>query len=123
MTQATGRDALLTAFDRLLDKASKKLNMHCSFEDRIKAKQTFIDRFHHVLKVADVVDLPIAERTIEKMERSIDAVSPTEVATYLASGPVAHHMQEVMRSIALKAAEEKVLEHYLSQADDEFGGN
>ena len=45
----TGREALLQAFDRLFDRAAKKLNVECSAEERELAKKQFEDRFAALL--------------------------------------------------------------------------
>jgi len=41
------------------------------------------------------------------------------------AGPliVARHVQELIRQLALRAAEQRLAEHMANQADDAFGGN
>jgi hypothetical protein len=57
------------------------------------------------------------------MESAIDDLSPAHIAGYLAVGPLAVHLHKVMRSIAAKAAEQRLLEQLITQADDRYGGN
>jgi hypothetical protein len=57
------------------------------------------------------------------MEAAIDELPPAYVAAHLATGPLALHVQEFMRSLAVRAAEERLLEHLADRADDSYGGN
>jgi len=57
------------------------------------------------------------------MEAAIDELSPAYIAAHLATGPLALHVQEFIRSIAVRAAEQRVLEHLANRADDTYGGN
>jgi hypothetical protein len=124
MTEPTGRDALLSAFDRLFDRAATKLNIECSESERAEAKKSFTDRYAEALNVLEKADFPaIPEPAMEHMEQAIDGLSPAYIAAHLATGPLALHVQEFMRQIALRAAEQRLLEHLTSQTDDRFGGN
>jgi len=53
MTNLRGREALLTAFDRLFDRAASKLNFTCSAEDREEARRSFSERFEQALELVD----------------------------------------------------------------------
>ena len=41
----------------------------------------------------------------------------------LASIPLAHQGHEMMRQVAYRAAEQRLLDHLIQQADDRYGGN
>ena len=115
---------MLTAFDRLFDRAAGKLNLECSDEDRAEAKKYFSDRYDEALKFIDQAAFPaIPDATMARMEQAIDGLSPAYVAAHLATGPLALHVQEFMRQIALRAAEQRLVEHLAGQADDRYGGN
>jgi hypothetical protein len=120
----TGREALLTAFDQLFEKAAAKLNVQCSAEDKAEAKRHFAERFSAALEIAGKVHVPeIPAEVIAAMEQAIDHLSPAQVVGYLASIPLAQQAQEMLRTIAYRAAEQRLLEHLISQADDQYGGN
>ena len=119
-----GKGAVLSAFDRLFDRALDKLDFECSGEDKEKARQRFVERYDEALQVFDELgDFEVGEAAIEDMEAAIDGLSPAELAGYLAAVPLSMKMQESMRAIALRAAETRLLEHLVSQADDSYGGN
>jgi len=90
MIESKGTKALLTAFDRLFQRAAGKLNL---------------------------------AYTEEEQNEAIDELSPAAVAGHLATGPLVLHLQEIMQRIALRAAEQRVLERLVSQADERYGGN
>lgn len=120
----TGREALLQAFDRLFDVAAKKLNVVCTPEERAEAKDQFARRFDSALEVAggvQVAELPGA--VLEEMEGAIAQLSPAELAGVIASVPLAQQTQEMLRSIAFRQAEQRLLEHFAAQADNRYGGN
>ncbi len=122
--ETRGRDAVLSAFDRLLDRAISKLNFRCTPQEKDEAKRHFVERYDEALRLVDQADLPeIPEAAIEKMEAALDKLSPAHVAGYLAAGPLAMHVQESMRTIALRAAEQRLIEHLVGQADETYGGN
>jgi hypothetical protein len=124
MTEPTGRDALLTAFDRLFDRAADKLHIECSDADRAEAKKYFTDRYDEALQLIDKAAFPaISEDSMQRMEQAIDGLSPAYIAAHLATGPLALHVQEFMRQLALRAAEQRLVEHLTSQAEDRYGGN
>jgi hypothetical protein len=120
----TGRDALLQAFDRLFDAAARKLNVVCTPEERAEAKEQFANRFETALDIAkrvEVGELPGA--VLESMEEAIAQLSPAELAGVIASVPLAQQTQEMLRAIAFRQAEQRLLEHFALQADTRYGGN
>lgn len=124
MTTPKGREVLLSAFDRLFDRAADKLKLDCSTEERAAAKRYFTDRYDDALQMLDQADFPpIAEPVMARMEAAIDELSPAYVAAHLATGPLALHVQEFMRALAVRAAEQRLIEHLASRADDTYGGN
>ena len=124
MTSPTGREVILTAFDRLFDRAADKLHLECSAEERAEAKRFFTERYDDALQVLDDAEFPaIPEPTLARMEAAIDELSPAYIAAHLATGPLALHVQEFMRSLAMRAAEQRLLEHLADRADDSYGGN
>jgi hypothetical protein len=124
MTSPTGREILLTAFDRLFEKAADKLQLECTPEQRAEAKRFFAERYDDALKILDNAEFPaIEEPVLTRMEAAIDELSPAYIAAHLATGPLALHVQEFIRSIAVRAAEQRVLEHLANRADETYGGN
>ena len=124
MSEPTGREVLLTAFDRLFDRATEKLSLECTAEERAEAKRFFTERYDDALQVLDQAQFPaIDEPVMANMEAAIDKLSPAYIAAHLATGPLALHVQEFMRSLAVRAAEQRVLEHLASRAEDAYGGN
>ena len=120
----TGKEAVLLAFDRLFDKAASKLRIACSQDEKNEAKRQFAARFSAALDVAGGVTVPeIPEEVMQNMEQAIDHLSPAQVVGYLAAIPLAHQTQEMLRAIAYRAAEQRLLEHLISQTDDRYGGN
>ncbi len=53
----TGREAMLQAFDRLFDRAAKKLNVECSVEEKEQAKKQFENRFAALLESLQQVNV------------------------------------------------------------------
>ncbi len=120
----TGRDALLQAFDRLFDAAAKKLNVVCSDEERADAKADFARRFGTALEMAKRIDVPeLPADVVSAMESAIAQISPAELAGVLASIPLARQTQEMLRVLAYREAEQKLLEHFALQAEARYGGN
>lgn len=120
----TGKDALLNAFDHLFERAAAKLHVECSAEEKAEAKRNFSERFSAALEIAGQISVPeIPREVIGAMEQAIDQLSPAQVVGYLASIPLAQQAQEMLRTIAYRAAEQRLLEHLVSQADDKYGGN
>ena len=124
MSEPTGREVLLTAFDRLFDRAAEKLHLECTAEERAEAKRFFTERYDEALQVLDQAQFPaIDEPVMANMEDAIDKLSPAYIAAHLATGPLALHVQEFMRTLAVRAAEQRVLEHLASRAEETYGGN
>lgn len=120
----TGREALLQAFDRLFERAARKLSVTCTPEQRAEAKQQFEQRFRGALEMAKMVEIPeLPEEVVNAMEEAIDRLSPADIAGLMASIPLAQQTQEMMRAIAYRQAEQRLLEHLISQADTRYGGN
>ncbi len=120
----TGKEAVLQAFDRLFDKAAAKLRIECNEGEKAEAKRHFAARFSAALDVAGEISMPeIPEDVMRGMEEAIDHLSPAQVVGYLAAIPLAHQAQEMLRTIAYRAAEQRLLDHLVGQADDRYGGN
>jgi hypothetical protein len=124
MTHGENREAMLAAFDRLFDRAASKLNFESTAEEREAARNNFASRFDDTLGGVENIDLPaVNEAALARMETAIDEISPAYMATYLATAPLAMYLQETLRRIAVRAAEQRVIEHLVSQADTLYGGN
>jgi hypothetical protein len=124
MTDVRGKAAVLMAFDRLFERAASKLNLECTVEEREAAKRSFVERYQPALDLVEQAALPaIPEPALAAMEAAIDQLSPAFIAAHIATLPLAVHVQESMRQIALHAAEQRLLEHLATQADDRYGGN
>lgn len=120
----TGREALLQAFDRLFDAASKKLQVTCTPEERAEAKEQFARRFDPALALAQNVEVgEIPSNVVDAMEDAIAQLSPAELAGVIASVPLAQQTQDMLRAIAFRQAEQRLLEHLAQQADTRYGGN
>ena len=118
------KQAVLTAFDRLFDRAASKLSIDCSEEEKAEAKRHFEERFSAALQIAGELDAPeLPEDVMVHMEEAIDHLSPAQVVGHLASIPLAHQTQQMLRTLAYRAAEQRLLEHLAGQADDRYGGN
>jgi hypothetical protein len=101
----TGHEALLQAFDRLFEKAARKLSVECTEDEKAEAKRRFEERFAMLL------------------EEGIEALSPADIVALLASVPLVTQAQELLRMLAYRAAEQRLLEHYIESAEDRYGGN
>lgn len=124
VTRMTGRDALLHAFDRLFDAAARKLNATFTAEERDEAKEQFRRRFESALEMTKRVEIPeLPEPVLADMEGAIAQLSPAELAGVIASIPLAQQTQEMLRSLAFRQAEQKLLEHFALQSDDRYGGH
>jgi hypothetical protein len=123
-TPLTGRAAVLRAFDRLFDRATEKLHFECSEAERAEVTRAFTERYDDALQMLDQAEFPaIPDAALVDMEQAIDELSPATIAAHLATGPLALHVQHHMRRVARRAAEQRVLEHLASRADDAYGGN
>ena len=57
------------------------------------------------------------------MEAAIEQLSPAELAGVIASIPLAQQTHEMLRAVAFRQAEQRLLEHMAGQADTRYGGN
>jgi hypothetical protein len=120
----TGRDALLKAFDRLFDVAVEKLGVDVTPEQRADAKEQFANRFEGALDLAKRVQVDgLPEGVVTDMEAAIRELSPAEIAGVIASVPLAQQTQDMLRALAYRQAEQRLLEHLAQQADTRYGGN
>ncbi|GIW42333.1 MAG: hypothetical protein KatS3mg076_2910 [Candidatus Binatia bacterium] len=120
----TTKDAILEAFERLYAKAAHKLGVRYTEKDVSEARENFARRFAAGLEALDALRIEkIPDEVIEEMEKAIDELSPSEVVAYLASIPLVHKGQELLRTLAYQQAERRLLEYALQQADDTYGGN
>lgn len=120
----TARQAVLDVFDRLFEKAADKLDVSYTPEDLADARRNFEARSAAILTHLSSVEMgEVPADVISDMEKALDSLSPTEVVGHLATIPLMHKVQEVLRLLARRAAEQRMLEHMLSQVDDRYGGN
>jgi hypothetical protein len=120
----SGREVVLATFDRLFEKAAEKLRVQCTDVERAEAKQRFEERFRATLDVVQRVEFPeLPEKVIREMEAAVEQLSPAEIVGLLASMPLAQQTHEMLRAIAFRAAEQRLLEHVVAQADTRYGGN
>ena len=120
----SARDAILAAFDELFDAAAAKLAVSCTPEERAAARAHFAERFEKALQMAGTVDMTELPRPVlDEMKAAVDGLSMAELAGLVASIPLAQQTQEMLRSIAMREAEQRLLEHLALQADDRYGGN
>jgi len=120
----TGKEAVLLAFDRLFDKAAAKLNVDCTEGEKEEARRHFVERFSGALDAAGQITMPeVPPDVMHAMEEAIEQLSPAQFVGYLAAIPLAHQTQQMLRALAYRAAERRLVEHLISQADDKYGGN
>jgi len=120
----SGRDAILAAFDELFDTAAAKLSVSFTPEERAEARAHFTERFEKALALAGQVEMAELPRPVlDEMKAAVGRLSMAELAGVVASIPLAQQTQEMLRSIAMREAEQRLLEHLALQADDRYGGN
>lgn len=120
----TGREMILEVFDRLFDKAARKLSVECSAEEKDEAKRRFEERFSTLLDALKQLDLrEVPEEAVQSMEEAIDKLSAADLVALLASVPLVTQAQEMLRLLAYRAAEQRLLDHYIRSADDRYGGS
>jgi hypothetical protein len=120
----SGRDAILAAFDELFDAAAARLNISCTPEERAEARARFAERFEKALGLAGTVETSELPRPIlDEMKAAVNGLSMAELAGVVASIPLAQQTQEMLRAVAMRQAEQRLLEHLALQADDRYGGN
>ena len=95
-----------------------------SAAEKEEARKHFVERYEQALQILDAAEFPpIPEATLDEMGSAIDNVTPAQIAAYIAAAPLAGQVQEFVRSIAMRAAEQRLLEHLTQQADSPYGGN
>jgi ABC-type branched-subunit amino acid transport system substrate-binding protein len=120
----TGRDAILAAFDELFDAAAAKLNAVVTPKDRDEARARFAEHFDKALEIAGGVEMAELPRAVlDEMKEAVTRLSMPELAGVVASIPLAQQTQEMLRAVAMRQAEQRLLEHLALQADDRYGGN
>jgi hypothetical protein len=118
------REIVLRAFDRLFERAAAKLRVEVSEEERQEARRDFAERASQAIEMfAQMGVLEIPEEVMQHMEASLDQLSPAQLIGYLAALPLVQQAQELMRQLAYQAAQQKLLERMIEQADDTYGGN
>jgi ABC-type branched-subunit amino acid transport system substrate-binding protein len=120
----SGRDAILAAFDELFDAAAARLNVAVTPQDRDEARARFREHFEKALEAAGTVEMTELPRPVlDEMKEAVARLSMAELAGVVASIPLAQRTQEMMRAVAMRQAEQRLLEHYALQADDRYGGH
>jgi len=120
----SARQVILEAFERLFEKAADKLDVSYTHEELTAARLNFEQRFAPVLDAIGTVPVAhVPSELVADMEKAIERLSPAQVAAHVASIPLMHQVQETLRVIARREAERRVLEHMLTQAEDQYGGN
>jgi hypothetical protein len=115
---------LLAAFDELFDAAVTKLGAPCSDAERSDAREQFSRRFAGVLDVVQTLDVPeVPREAMDAMKEAIDELSPAQLAGMVASIPLAQQTQDMVRAVAVRQAQQKMLESLAMQADTRWGGN
>lgn len=115
---------MLIAFDRLFDRAATKLHVECSEEEKAEARRGFSTRFADALDLAAQITLDhIPDEVMQDMENAIGSLQPAQIAGHLAALPILHQTQEMIRTITYRAAEQRLIDHLITQADDRYGGN
>ena len=120
----SARDAILTAFNELYDSAAAKLNVPSTPEERAEARARFAERFDKALEMAGTVEMrEIPRPVLDQMKEAISKLSMSELAGVVASMPLAQQTQEMLRAIAMRQAEQRLLEQLALEADTRYGGN
>jgi hypothetical protein len=119
----TGREALLAAFDELYDAALTKLDATATEEERTAARGQFERRFSQALEMTSTVSMAggVPAEALDEMKGAIASLSKAELAALVATVPLAQRAQDMVRSIAMHTAQQKLLEHLASQADTRWG--
>ncbi|MBI3770959.1 MAG: hypothetical protein HY271_21015 [Deltaproteobacteria bacterium] len=120
----TGREWIEKAFDRLFDTAARKLSVECGAAEKDEARRRFEERFSTLLDALKQLDLrELPEEAVQGMEEAIEKLSGVELVALLASVPLVTQAQEMLRMLAYRAAEQRLLDHYIRSADDRYGGS
>lgn len=120
----SARHAMLNAFARLFIKTANKLQIPYTQAELSAAVEHFGERMAKVLDVlAEAPDDFLPREAQELMEAAINDLSPTQVVGQIAALPLIQHSQMLLQHLARRAAEQRLLEHALAQADSTYGGN
>ncbi len=123
-TSLSAREALLQAFDQLFDYAADKLRIRVTEEEKEKARRDFAERTAAALEIIDKIQVEaIPTEVMQHMRDTIDGLSPAQVVGYVAALPLVRQTHELVRQIAYRAAEQRLVEQLIDQADDTYGGN
>ncbi|HWP64873.1 MAG TPA: hypothetical protein VNO26_03040 [Candidatus Limnocylindria bacterium] len=124
MTTGTPRETILAAFDQLFDTAIARLNVSCTPEERLQAREAFAQRMAPVFELVERSRLEVPAEAIEDMRRTIDRLTPADVAGLVASIPIAQHTQELLKTLAYERARQQLLLHLTQQAEPSpYGGH
>jgi hypothetical protein len=74
-----------------------------------------------VVRRVEFPELPAT--AIREMQAAVERLSPAEIVGLLASMPLVQQTHDMLRTIALRAAERRLLEHAVAQADARYGGH
>jgi len=115
---------LLEAFDELFDVAAGKIQATVTPAERAEAREHFAQRFAQVLEHTRAVELPgVPADVMSAMKAQVNGLSGAELAGLIAAVPLAQQTQEMLRTLAYRDAERKLVEHLAAQADTRYGGN
>src|SRR5262249_38095951 len=118
----SARDAILAAFDELYDSAAAKLNVPSTPEDRAEPRARFAERFDKALELAGTVEMhEIPRPVLDQMKEAISKLSMSELAGVVAGMPLAQQTGEMLRAIAMRQAEQRLLEQLALEADTRYG--
>ena len=115
---------MLQAFDELFDVAAGKIQATFTPEERAEARERFSERFAPALELTRAVELPgMPADVLAEMKAQVDRLSSADLAGLIAAVPLAQQTQEMLRTLAYRDAERKLVEHLAAQADTRYGGN
>jgi len=115
---------LLEAFDELFDVAAGKIQATVTPAERAEARERFSQRFAQALELTRAVELPGVPADVRAaMKAQVNGLSSAELAGLIAAVPLAQQTQEMLRTLAYRDAERKLVEHLAAQADTRYGGN
>ena len=115
---------MLEAFDELFDVAAGKIQAAFTPAERAEARERFSQRFAQVLELTRAVELPgVPADVMTAMKAQVNGLSSADLAGLIAAVPLAQQTQEMLRTLAYRDAERKLLEHLVAQADTRYGGN
>ena len=72
--------------------------------------------------MAQRIEIPeLPEAVITEMANGIEQLSAAELAGVIASVPLAQQTQQMLRAVAYRQAEQRLLEQLAAQADTRYG--